>query len=283
MNSNAEDKHFQGKYSLRIRDKLVSIQEPMVMGIVNVTPDSFYSESRSLDQSSILRNVEKMILDGVAIVDVGGYSSRPGAADISENIELDRVCSAISAIHTAFPELLISVDTFRAAVAEQSILSGAAIINDISGFSMDPSIVEVAAKYGTPYVLMHMKGTPQTMQQFTKYDSVFLEIASYFSSKIAYLKSKGVHDILLDPGFGFSKTLEQNWKLFDHVQHFNNFELPMMIGVSRKSMIWKRLDTSPENALSGTTVLNTLAILKGASILRVHDVKEAKELISLLR
>lgn len=282
QNSKVEDTKFPRNTSIRVRDMLFDLSTPKVMGIVNVTPDSFYGESRTA-QENLLSIVEKMLTEGMQIVDIGGYSSRPGAANITVKEELNRVIPAISAIRKAFPDLLISLDTFRSEVAEEGILAGADIINDISGFSIDPKLVDVVAKYNVPYILMHMRGTPETMQSLTDYDSIFNDMIFYFSEKIEILKKAGVNDIIIDPGFGFSKTIDQNYYLLDHLDDFLILGKPILTGLSRKSMIYKRLNTSPEDdaTLDGTIALNKIALQKGASILRVHDVKEAVGLIKL--
>ena len=279
----AEDTIFKRKNSISTGGKLLDFDTPKVMGILNITPDSFYSESRVNDTAEILKKAGKMLDDGAEILDLGGYSSRPGASDISPQEEADRVIPAIEVILKNFPEAIISIDTFRAEVAEKAIQVGAGIINDISGFSQDPRLPEVAAKYKTPYILMHMRGTPQNMQSQTNYDNLLTEMAAYFSEKIAVLKNAGVKDIILDPGFGFSKTLEDNHFLLKNVDYFDFLGHPILVGVSRKSMIYKKLGISAEESLPGTIALNAIALNKGASILRVHDVKEAVELIRLLK
>ena len=280
QNSKVEDTKFPRNTSIRVRDILFDLSTPKVMGIVNVTPDSFYSESRTT-KGNLLTIVEKMVIEGMQIVDIGGYSSRPGAANIDVKEELNRVIPAISAIRKEFPELLISLDTFRSEVAEKGILAGADIINDISGFSIDPNLVDIVAKYNVPYILMHMRGTPETMQSMTDYECIFNDMILYFSEKIEILKEAGVNDIIIDPGFGFSKTIDQNYYLLEHLDDFLILDKPILAGLSRKSMIYKRLNTTPEDELTldGTIALNKIALQKGASILRVHDVKKAVELI----
>lgn len=280
QNSKVEDTKFPRNTSIRVRDILFDLSTPKVMGIVNVTPDSFYSESRT-SLGNMLSIIEEMLNEGMQIVDIGGYSSRPGAANIDVKEELNRVISAISSIRKAFPELLISLDTFRSEVAEKGILAGADIINDISGFSIDPNLVDVVAKYNVPYILMHMRGTPETMQSMTDYECIFNDMILYFSEKIEILKKAGVNDIIIDPGFGFSKTIDQNYYLLEHLDDFLILDKPILAGLSRKSMIYRRLNTTPEDELTldGTIALNKIALQKGASILRVHDVKEAVELI----
>lgn len=252
------------------------------MGIINVTPDSFYKNSRFQEVEEILAKVNQMNSDGADIIDIGGYSSRPGAADISEDKEISRVVPVIKKIHERFPGLLISIDTFRSNVAEEAVKSGASIINDISGGLQDVKIFNVAARYNVPFILMHMKGTPQTMMSHTNYENPVKEISFYFSAQIEKAKNAGVKDIILDPGFGFSKTIDQNFELLNQLEQFRLFDLPILVGISRKATIYKTLGILPEESLNGTTVLNTVALLKGASILRVHDVKEAKEAVNLV-
>ncbi len=268
--------------NIRIGKKLYDLSTPKVMGIINTTPDSFFSDSRSFHIDQTLIKVKKLIEDGADIIDIGGYSSRPGADEVSINEELNRVIPAIEAIRKDFLDIIISCDTFRGIVAEHALQAGANIINDISGGEIDPTLYDVVAKYKCPYILMHSKGTPQTMQSLTQYNFIFKEMISYFSKKIELLTEKGITEIILDPGFGFAKTVEQNYQILDFLDEFRFLEKPLLVGFSRKSMIYKKLDISPEESLNGTTILNTKAIIKGASILRVHDVKEAKQIISLL-
>jgi dihydropteroate synthase len=268
--------------NIRIGKNLVDLVTPKVMSILNCTPDSFYSESRVDSISNALFRAEKHIQDGADILDIGGYSSRPGASEVSENEELKRVIPIIEAIRKAFPEIIISCDTFRGKVAQEALEVGAQIINDISGGEIDPSILSVVSNFKCPYVLMHSKGTPQTMHNHTNYTSIFKEVVTYFSRKLHQLQLAGVHDVLLDPGFGFAKTLEQNYALFNQLEDFHFLGRPMLIGISRKSMIYNKLGITPEESLNGTTVLHTKALLAGAKILRVHDTKEAKEVIRIL-
>ena len=282
MFSKLEDTYFKVNKSIRYKDKLIQLERPLIMGIVNVTPDSFYAASRTNDISSFLKKTEKQVADGMDILDIGAYSSRPGADEVKESDELERLIPYIEVVSKEFPDLMISVDTFRSKVAREAVQAGAGIINDISGFQIDPEIVSVAGELNTPYILMHMRGTPQTMQQLTDYDNLFNDGYKYFSVKITSLKNAGVNDIILDPGFGFSKTLEQNFELLNEIDQFDGLDCPILVGISRKSMIYKKLGTSPEEALNGTTILNTLSTIKGASILRVHDVCEASEIINLL-
>lgn len=277
-----EDSYFHSKTSIRLGDKLYSLETPKVMGILNSTPDSFFEGSRFEGVTSILKQAEKLVSEGADILDIGGYSTRPGAFNISLETEIERTKDPIAAIRKEFPETVISIDTFRAEVAKEAMEAGADIINDISGGAIDPEIWNVAAHYQCPYILMHMRGTPQNMQENTEYDSLFKEISAYFSTRLNALKKLGINDVILDPGFGFSKTLEQNYELLDCLPDFGFLGQPLLVGFSRKSMIYKKLDITANEALNGTTVLNTKALLNGAKILRVHDVKEAKEIIGLL-
>lgn len=267
--------------SLHIKGQLVDLRVPVVMGILNITPDSFFEGSRVSTESQILKQTEKMLAEGATFIDVGGYSSRPGAEDISIPEECSRVLKAVNAIVKEFPKALISIDTFRSEVAIQGIQAGAVIINDISAGELDPKMFETVASFRVPYIAMHMRGNPKTMSNLTVYQNLTREITSYFADKINRLKALGVNDIIIDPGFGFAKTIDQNFELLAHLEFFKNLERPVLVGLSRKSMIWKTLGTTPENALNGTTALNMTALLKGANILRVHDVKLAVEVIKL--
>ena len=251
------------------------------MGILNVTPDSFYDGGIYRDKKAILSKVEKMISEGATFIDIGGYSSRPNANHISEDEELKRVLPAIEIVLKEFPEALISVDTFRSKVAKQGIEVGASMVNDISAGNLDENMLATIASLKVPYIMMHMKGNPQTMLQQTKYQNLLKEVMFYFSEKIEKASRLGIVDLVIDPGFGFSKTIHQNYALLNSLDHFNILELPILVGVSRKSMIHKPLNISADEALNGTTILNTIALQKGASILRVHDVKEAMECIKL--
>jgi dihydropteroate synthase len=268
--------------NIRIGKNLVDLVTPKVMSILNCTPDSFYGASRVDSISTALFRAEQHIKEGADILDIGGYSSRPGAHEVHENEELNRVIPIIEAVRSSFPEILISCDTFRGKVAQEALDAGAQIINDISGGELDPSILQVVSNFRCPYVLMHSKGTPQTMQNLANYTSIFKEVVTYFSQKLHKLQLAGVHDVILDPGFGFAKTLEQNYALFDHIADFHFLGRPMLIGVSRKSMIYNKLGITPEDSLIGTSALHTKAILAGAKILRVHDTKAAKEVIRIL-
>lgn len=260
---------------------LVDLVTPKIMGILNVTPNSFFDGGKYKNETEILSQVEKMQLDGATFIDVGAYSSKPNAEFVSEQEEISRIVPVVNLILKHFPETIISIDTFRSEVAKASIESGAAIINDISAGNLDEKMFEIIAKYNVPYIMMHMRGNPQTMQTLTKYDDIVKEMLFYFSEKVAMARSFGINDLIIDPGFGFAKTIAQNYEVFQKMELFNMLELTLLIGVSRKSMIYKTLDTSIENALNGTTVLNTLALTKGAKILRVHDVKEAMECVTL--
>ncbi len=251
------------------------------MGIVNLTPNSFYDGGKLTDEKSVLLQVEKMLTDGATFIDVGGYSSKPNAEFVSEEEELQRVIPIIKILVKEFPKALLSIDTFRSQVAQQSVEHGVAIVNDISAGSLDQNMMRTVSQLRVPYIVMHMKGTPKTMQSLSQYDDLVKEILFYFSEKIALARSFGISDIIVDPGFGFAKTIDQNFELLHKLELFKMLELPLLIGVSRKSMIYKTLETEAEFALNGTTSLNTIALMKGAKILRVHDVKEAVECVQL--
>ncbi|MCS6967373.1 MAG: dihydropteroate synthase [Cytophagales bacterium] len=268
--------------TLRVGQRLIRLLPPKVMGIINATPDSFYAGSRVLSVDKALEQVEQMLAEGASFIDVGGYSTRPGAQEVPLEEELRRVVPIVSAIAKRFPEAIISIDTFRASVARAAIQEGAHMINDVSGGQADEQIFAVAGQLKVPYVLMHLRGNPQTMQQLTHYQNIFTELMNFFQQRILQLHAAGCHDIVLDPGFGFAKTVEQNYTLLKNLAVFSNLGKPILVGLSRKSMIWKKLGNSPQEALNGTTVLNTMAILQGAHILRVHDVRPAVEIISLL-
>lgn len=265
-----------------IRGKVMDLSTPKIMGVLNVTPDSFYDGGLYLDEQHLLKQAEKMIHDGVDFIDIGGYSSRPGAQDIPAEEEWNRVHRAIKSIKKEFPEVILSIDTFRAEVAHQAINEGCDMINDISAGQLDKNMLKTVAALQVPYAMMHMRGTPQTMSQLTTYDNLMQDILNYFHVILYQLNQYGIKDVLIDPGFGFSKTVEQNFELLRHLDQLHILGRPLLVGVSRKSMIWKTLNTSPEFSLNGTTVLNTLGLLKGAAVLRVHDVKEAKETITLI-
>lgn len=265
-------------HTLNLRGKLYSLCEPKIMGILNVTPDSFYAESRTSDEEHIAARVQQLMDDGADMIDIGGYSSRSGADDVSPEEEMNRLRRGLRVVRRLYPEVPISVDTFRADVARMCVEEeGADIINDISGGMMDRQMFRTVARLGVPYILMHMQGTPDTMQQAPHYENLRREVMLYFAERIDRLCQMGAKDIIVDPGFGFGKTLEHNYELFHHLDDFNLFNLPLLVGISRKSMIYKLLDGTPQTSLNGTTVLNTIALMKGAHILRVHDVKEAVE------
>lgn len=265
-------------HTLNLRGKLYSLCEPKIMGILNVTPDSIYAESRTSDEEHIAARVQQLMDDGADMIDIGGYSSRPGADDVSPEEEMNRLRRGLRVVRRLYPEVLISVDTFRADVARMCVEEeGADIINDISGGMMDRQMFRTVARLGVPYILMHMQGTPATMQQAPHYDNLRREVMLYFAERIDRLCQMGAKDIIVDPGFGFGKTLEHNYELFHHLDDFNLFNLPLLVGISRKTMIYKLLGGTPQTSLNGTTVLNTIALMKGVHILRVHDVKEAVE------
>lgn len=261
----------------------MDLSKPQVMGILNVTPDSFYAESRMKTEEAIRRRVRQIVEEGGSMIDVGAYSSRPGADDVSADEEMARLKRGMKIVREEAPEIPVSVDTFRADVAKMCIEElGADIINDISGGELDKEMFHTVAKLGVPYILMHMKGTPQTMQEAPHYDDLMKEVMLYFSEKIQQLRDLGQKDIILDPGYGFAKTLDHNYELLVHQEMLSIFELPLLVGVSRKTMIYKLLGCTPDEALNGTTALNTIALQKGASILRVHDVKEAVEVVRIV-
>lgn len=276
-----KDTSFYQKHTLNCKGKLIFLDEPKIMGILNITPDSFYKNSRT-NITNLVEKARLMINDGADFLDIGGYSSRPGAIDISEEDELMRVMPAIELLMREFPDTLVSIDTFRSKVAKEAVEAGASLINDITGGDGDDQMFKTVSDLKVPYILMHMRGTPQNMQSKTKYDDLLGEMIYYFSKRINELTEHGVNDIILDPGFGFAKTIEQNYYLLDHLHDLSVLKLPVMVGLSRKSLIWKTLNINPEEALNGTTVLNTIALLNNAKILRVHDVKQAKELINLV-
>jgi dihydropteroate synthase len=263
--------------------KLIDLQVPKVVGILNVTPDSFYKDSRYIDEDSLITAAGRMIEEGADILDVGGYSSRPGAKNIPVWEEKKRVLPAIKLILSQYPATIISVDTFRSEIAREAVCDyGAHIINDISGGEADSKMLQLIEQLRVPYILMHMQGMPGTMQLNPRYEEVVSDIILWFGKRIAKLQSSGVSDIIVDPGFGFGKTITQNFEILNRLQEFSITGLPVMAGISRKSMIWKTLDIKPEEALNGTTVLNTIALMNGADILRVHDVREAVEAIKLV-
>ena len=280
--SSVEVTHFPKNRQVLLKDKLVDLSKPLVMGIVNVTPDSFYENSRANDEKKICATVEQMLSDGAACIDLGAFSTRPGAELISEEEEIKRIHNPIKWILNAFPNTLISLDTFRGNVAKTGLDLGVGCINDISGGEFDPTLLNVVAAYKVPYILMHSNDKIENMHSVEQKNNLFQEMMVYFSKKLNDLSELGIHDVIIDPGFGFGKTLEENEYILKNLNLFHVLERPVLVGISRKSMIYKKLNCTPEEALNGTTVLNTLAVQKGASILRVHDVKEAMEVIQLL-
>ncbi len=264
--------------TLNLRGRLLELREPLIMGILNVTPDSFFSESRTPDEEHIAQRVKQMMNDGADMIDIGGYSSRPGADNVSTEEEMNRLRRGLRIIRKLYPDVPVSVDTFRADVARMCIEEeGADIINDISGGMMDRQMFRTVAQLHVPYIMMHMQGTPDSMQLAPHYDNLRQEVMLYFAERIDRLCQMGAKDIIVDPGFGFGKTMEHNYELMAHLEDFHVFGLPLLVGISRKSMIYKLLGGTPQTSLNGTTVLNTIALTKGAHILRVHDVKEAAE------
>lgn len=274
----------QTPYSINVNGKLIDLAEPQVMGILNVTPDSFYSGSRKQTEEDIRNRVKQIIDEGGQMIDIGAYSSRQGADDVSTQEEMARLRHGMKIVNEMAPGMPVSVDTFRADVAKMCVEElGVGIINDISGGELDKRMFKTVAKLGVPYILMHMKGTPQTMQQAPHYDDLMKEIMLYFAEKIQKLRDLGQKDIILDPGYGFAKTIEHNYELLGHQEMLHVFELPLLVGISRKSMIFRLLGSSPEESLNGTSVLNTIALQKGTSILRVHDVKECVEVVKIVK
>lgn len=267
--------------TINCKGQLIDLSIPRVMGILNVTPNSFFDGGKYNNESELLTQVGKMLSDGATFIDIGAYSSKPSAEFVSEVEELDRIIPVVQLILKHFPDALLSIDTFRSEVAKSCIENGAAIINDISAGNLDESMLDVIAKYKVPYIMMHMRGTPQTMQSMTNYEDIVKEMLFYFSEKVNKARSLGINDLIIDPGFGFAKTLDQNYEVFRKMELFQTLELPLLVGISRKSMIYKSLNISEKEALNGTTVLNTIGLTKGASILRVHDVKEAVECVQL--
>lgn len=268
--------------TINCKGNLIDLDSPKVMGILNLTPDSFYDGGKYKNEKEILNQVEKMIEEGAAFIDIGAYSSRPGAEHISEEEEKKRIVPILEIILQEFQDIFISIDTFRSNIAKQCIDIGACMINDISGGNLDEKMFETVAKSQVPYILMHMPGTPQTMKGRTKYNDLIKDIIYYFSKKINQLRELGTNDIILDVGFGFGKTIDQNFELLKNLDLFKNLDLPILTGISRKSTLYKTLNISPEEALNATTVANTIALLNGTNILRVHDVKEAVEAVKIV-
>lgn len=268
---------------INVKGRLLDLTTPQVMGILNVTPDSFYSGSRMQTQEEIAVRARQIIDEGASIIDIGAYSSRPNAEHIAAGEEMNRLRTGLEIVNRNHPDAIVSVDTFRADVAEQCVKDyGVAIVNDIAAGEMDDRMFETVARLGVPYIMMHMQGTPQNMQKEPHYDNLIKEVFIYFARKVQQLRDLGMKDIILDPGFGFGKTLEHNYELMAHLEEFSIFELPLLVGVSRKSMIYKLLGGTPQDALNGTTVLDTVALMKGANILRVHDVREAVEAVRIV-
>lgn len=268
---------------INVNGRLMDLSRPQVMGILNVTPDSFYAQSRMQSEAEIVRRIHCIVDEGASIIDIGAYSSRPGAAPVSAEEEMHRLRMGLDIVHRECPNSVVSVDTFRADVARMCVEEyGVAIINDIAAGEMDSQMFPTVARLGVPYIMMHMQGTPQDMQQNPHYDNLLKEVFYYFSERVQRLRDLGTKDIILDPGFGFGKTLEHNYQLMNHLEDFRVFGLPLLVGVSRKSMIYRLLDSTPQDALNGTTALHTIALMKGANILRVHDVKEAVEVVRIV-
>ena len=267
--------------TLNCKGQLIDLKTPKVMGILNVTPDSFYDGGRFKNEKSVLTQVEKLLDEGATFIDIGAYSSRPGADFVSKEEELKRLIPIITSVVNNFPKILISVDSFRSDVIKTAVEAGAAMVNDISGGQQDPLMFETVGALGVPYIMMHMRGTPKTMQQMTEYSDLIKEVYTYFSERIQLARAHQIKDIILDLGFGFSKTLEQNFELLKMLDYFKNLNLPILAGISRKSMVYKTLNTNANQALNGSTALHMVALQKGAKLLRVHDVKEALECIHL--
>ncbi|SDX19575.1 dihydropteroate synthase [Aequorivita viscosa] len=268
--------------TLNCHGNLIELDSPKVMGIINITPDSFYDGGKSFSEKNILNQAEKMLSDGATFLDIGGYSTRPNAEEISESEETKRVVNAIELVLKKFPQTLISIDTFRSDVAKKSIETGAVLVNDVSGGTLDSHMFSTVAELKVPYVLMHMRGTPKTMSKLTDYNNVTVDVLKDLSGKIANAHAAGINDIIVDPGFGFAKTREQNFELMGNLELFENLDVPVLVGISRKSFIQKTLGIDAASALNGTSSLNTVALVKGAKILRVHDVKEAVECVKLI-
>ena len=267
--------------TINCKGNLIDLAAPKVMGILNITPNSFYDGGKFQEESVVLNQVEKMLNEGATFIDIGAYSSKPNAEFVSEEEELQRILPILQQIIKQFPDIIVSIDTFRAEVAKQCVLNGAALINDISAGLLDEKMLPTVAELQVPYIMMHMKGNPQTMQSLAHYDDIVKEMIYYFSERIFEARKLGINDLIVDPGFGFAKTLEQNYEVMQKLDIFKQLELPLLVGISRKSMIYKTLETSAQEALNGTTFLNAIALEKGANILRVHDVKEAVEGLKL--
>lgn len=267
--------------SINCKGKLITFETPKVMGILNITPNSFFDGGWHHSLEKIEQQTEKMLQEGAAIIDIGAYSTQPNAPFVSEEEELERIVPVVKHLVNKFPDIVLSVDTFRAEVAKQTLDLGAAMINDVSAGNLDDQMMPVVGSFKVPYIMMHMKGTPQNMQQFTNYDDVMHEMIYYFSDKMAQAQQHGIIDVIVDPGFGFSKTLDQNYEVLNKLHLLQNLKVPVLSALSRKSMIYKFFETTPQEALNGTSVLNTISLIKGANLLRVHDVKEAVECVKL--
>lgn len=269
-------------FSFHCKDQLVSFDQPIVMGIINTTPDSFYAGSRSINIDSVLQSVDEMLNEGATIIDIGGQSTRPGSTRVLPNEEATRVLPVIAAVKKAFPHVLISIDTYYARIAEEAVAAGAALVNDVTAGTVDAALLSTVASLKVPYILTHMQGTLETMQLKPQYDNVVTDVFDFFSFKLNQLYDLGIHDVMLDPGFGFGKTAMHNFTILKQLSFFKQFQKPILVGLSRKATIYKTLGVTADDALNGTTVLNTIALLNGASILRVHDVKEARQAIKLI-
>ena len=267
--------------TINCKGQIIDLSSPKIMGILNITPNSFYDGGKYSLENNAIAQVEIMLNEGATFIDIGAYSSKPNAEFVSEEEELSRIIPVVKALIKEFPKAILSIDTFRSSVAQECLNNGAALINDISAGSLDEKMMEVIASNKVPYIMMHLRGTPQTMQNQTNYEHLINEILTYFSDKINKARSLGINDLIIDPGFGFAKTTDQNYEILSNLELFKVLELPILAGISRKSMIYKTLDINAEEALNGTTVLNTIAITKGASIIRVHDVKQAMECVKL--
>jgi dihydropteroate synthase len=276
-----KDTYLLDNYSINCKGNLIDLSTPKIMGIINVTPDSFYDGGKIKSDKGLLTKVESFLKEGANIIDIGGYSSRPGAKQVKEEEEIKRIIPSLKLIVNSFPEAIISIDTFRSKVANESLINGASIINDISAWEIDHELFDVIVKYKCPYILMHMKGTPSSMQSNPSYENVTQEIIKFLSDKLIKLHKNGVHDVIIDPGFGFGKTIEHNYKVMSELNQINLLEHPILVGISRKSMIYKILKINSLKSINGTTALNMLALSKGAKILRVHDIKEAVECVKI--
>ena len=270
------------KLTINCKGKIIALNTPIVMGIINTTPDSFYEGSRKTNIDAILFQADKMLNEGASILDIGGYSTRPMAEDVKIETEIERVIPTINEIHKRFPDAVISIDTFRSEVAEQAITAGASIINDVSSGEDDENMLTTVAMLNVPYIMMHKRGTPSTMQQLTNYENITAEIITYFNARVALAKACGIKDIIIDPGFGFAKNLQQNYQLLNELNALTILNLPTLVGVSRKKMIQTVINSNADAALNGTTTANTIALMQGANIFRVHDVKEAMECINIV-